>query len=66
MKHATYILMFAGFLVLAGFSCRTDSNHAGIPTEIQKEAKPWAYWWWMEMLKGVFCLTWEMYGKRAG
>jgi hypothetical protein len=47
MKHATYILMFAGFLVLAGFSCRTDSNHAGIPTEIQKEAKPWAYWWWM-------------------
>jgi len=47
MKDAAYILMFASCLILTGISCKTDSNDTGIPTEISREAKPWAYWWWM-------------------
>ena len=46
-RHAVFILIFAGSLILTGISCTTDSNHTGIPSEIPAEAKPWAYWWWM-------------------
>jgi len=47
MKHFTHLLILTVFLSLSGFSCKTDTHDAGIPGEIQKEAKPWAYWWWM-------------------
>ena len=47
MKHPARILIFAASFFITGISCNTDTIDTGIPAEIQKEAKPWAYWWWM-------------------
>ncbi len=47
MKPAASFLIFVCCLFLTGLSCNTVLKDAGIPGEIQKEAKPWAYWWWM-------------------
>lgn len=47
MKHTAQLLIVTAFILLSGFSCKTDKSDAGIPAQIQKEAKPWAYWWWM-------------------
>ena len=47
MKYSAHLLILTAFLSLSGFSCKTDTLDVGIQSEIQKEAKPWAYWWWM-------------------
>ena len=47
MKHTAYLLIFTIILFPAGFSCKKDTSDAEITAQIQKEAKPWAYWWWM-------------------
>ncbi len=47
MKHFASLLITTVFLVLCGFSCKTYTLDSVTPGEVQKEAKPWAYWWWM-------------------
>lgn len=47
MKHTAHLLILVIFLSLSGFSCNTEIRDKVRPSEIQKEAKPWAYWWWM-------------------
>jgi len=47
MKHPAHLLIFTALLFLTGLSCKTIISDAEIPGKIQKEAKPWAYWWWM-------------------
>ena len=47
MKHTAQLLILTAFFFLSGISCRTDMSDSEIPAKIQKEAKPWAYWWWM-------------------
>ena len=47
MKRSLFILFAAASFLLLFGSCKTNSNYSPIPTEISKEAKPWAYWWWM-------------------
>jgi len=47
MKHPALILILAVILALSGSSCKPVSSVDENPPEIQKEAKPWTYWWWM-------------------
>lgn len=52
MKRTAFLLLIAGSFILAGNFCKLNSKGAGsgsgdIPVEISREAKPWAYWWWM-------------------
>ncbi|RLD52582.1 MAG: glycosyl hydrolase family 2, partial [Bacteroidetes bacterium] len=47
MKRFSIYLFAASFFLLLFGSCNTNSNNPEIPAEISKEAKPWAYWWWM-------------------
>jgi len=47
MKQKVHQLILIVFLSLLGFACNIDTPDSEIPDEIQKEAKPWAYWWWM-------------------
>ena len=47
MRQAAHLLIITVFLFLSGCSCNPDLKDEGLPPEIQKEAKPWAYWWWM-------------------
>ncbi len=47
MKRISICLFAATFFLLLFTSCNTNLEYAEIPSEISKEAKPWAYWWWM-------------------
>jgi len=47
MKRFSLYLFTASFFLLLLGSCNTNSDNPEIPAEISKEAKPWAYWWWM-------------------
>ncbi len=54
MRRSSLFLIAAASLLLLIESCQTNSTGnsensipANIPTEISREAKPWAYWWWM-------------------
>ncbi len=45
-RFSIYLLVLTFSLLLFG-SCNTNLEYSEIPAEISKEAKPWAYWWWM-------------------
>ncbi len=47
MKASAFTLMILVALLLSITTCTETSKNQGIPSIISKEAKPWAYWWWM-------------------
>ena len=47
MKHSALLLILTSILVPCSFSCNSGLSGDANNTEIQKEARPWAYWWWM-------------------
>jgi len=47
MKPFSLYLFTSTCIILLIGSCNTNSDNPEIPAEISKEAKPWAYWWWM-------------------
>lgn len=47
MKGLSIHLFAATFFLLFFGSCHTNLEYAELPAELSKEAKPWAYWWWM-------------------